>query len=157
MTAEETALLEALMRFIIPILLVSILGMAGNVFLGLAVYNDAQYHQNDYAMLWGVLSGFFPICALIYVIVKASTKPKAVLCLRCGCQVPRGYPACPRCGQPMALPPLAPEIADNYRKRRRLFLTLWIVSMAVVILVSIVVSIVFVGDIFRMAAYYTYD
>lgn len=147
MSGQDIALIDAIMRYIVPIAFLTIAGMASDVFLGLAVYYDAQARQNEYAVLWGVLSGFFPIAALVYLIVKASSKPKAAYCPRCGGLVPAGYPACPRCGMPAWKPLLAPELADRYRQRCRLFLILWIVTLVIVLILSILLTAMFIQNI----------
>ena len=80
---EEQFVLEVLEKTIGPMLLIMLFSLAGSLFLALCVYNDAKARGNDNAVMWAVLSGFFNIVALVYIIVAVSSKPKAVICPRC--------------------------------------------------------------------------
>ena len=55
----ETVIAVNVIGFVLAMLLIWAIAVAGAVFLGLCVYNDARYRQNPNAGLWGVLSGFF--------------------------------------------------------------------------------------------------
>ena len=53
----EAAAINALMGFIVVIILVSLLGIAAQVLLGLATYNDAKARGNSDPAMWGLLVG----------------------------------------------------------------------------------------------------
>lgn len=117
--------------FLFPLLML-LFGLASQVFLALCVYHDARFRGNDNAALWGVLSGVFTLAALIYLIVALTSRPQPKPCYRCGNWVYPGMPTCPVCGleSPLAM---SPEAAERYRKNRRLFLILWLVTLAAMI------------------------
>lgn len=73
--------------------------------LALAVYNDARYRGNRNAVLWAVLSGFFVIAGLIYLIVQPASK-RYVVCATCYRPIPSAEPLCPglRRGIPGGIP-----------------------------------------------------
>lgn len=78
--SEEEFVFEILGQTIGPMLLIMLFSLAGSVFLALCVYNDAKARNNDSAVMWAVLSGFFNIVALVYIIVALASKPKALVC-----------------------------------------------------------------------------
>ncbi len=137
-TDIEEQILRMLMEMMGGLLVIFLAGIAAAIFLGLCVYNDARYRGDGNAALWGVLSGFFPIAALIYIIVKLCTKKRSVPCLRCGYPLLPGYFSCPSCGQPVFVDgaPLTPERLEKWKGRRTLFLVLFIVGEVLTIIVS---------------------
>lgn len=127
-----------LLQFLLYVLLLSVISIASAVFLGLSVYNDARARCNSNAVMWGVLSGFFSIAAIVYLCVRSSQK--FVTCLQCRQVYPSDFPACPTCGLPSPNAYLmgTPEQQEGWKKRRRLFLVLFIVALALTIIASIV-------------------
>lgn len=119
----------SMMLFMVFIYLI---GISSSVFLAFAVYYDARIRSDSNAVLWAVLSGFFNIVALVYLIVKLSSKPKPVCCIRCRNYIPPGYAVCPYCGTPLvgAMMPPSPEEVQKYKKRRLVFFILFIVLFA---------------------------
>ena len=87
--------LQLIGQFFGVYLLYFLLIIAAGVMLALAVYNDARYRGNRNAVLWAVLSGFFGIAGLIYLIVQPahSQRGTAVPGLRRG--IPGGIPFFP--------------------------------------------------------------
>lgn len=134
---EEEFVLMVLQKTIGPMLLITLFSLAGSVFLALCVYNDAKIRGNDNAVMWAVLSGFFNIVALIYIIVAVSSKSKPVACMRCHNLIPPGYVGCPVCGLPLANRTPPPEMLDGYKNRRTVFLILFIAFTVISILAAI--------------------
>lgn len=56
--------------------------IAAQIMLALCVYNDARYRGSNNAVLWAVLSGFFGIAGLVYLIVQLASK-RFVVCAAC--------------------------------------------------------------------------
>ena len=133
---EEQFVLEVLEKTIGPMLLIMLFSLAGSVFLALCVYNDAKARNNDSAVMWAVLSGFFNIVALVYIIVALASKPKALVCPRCRNTVPAGYAGCPVCGQPFFQAVQTPEAIQAYKRRRMVFLILFISFYVITLLLS---------------------
>lgn len=79
-------------------LLLMFIGAASAAFLGLCVYNDARVRCDGNAVMWGVLSAFFWIAALVYLCMRSSRKSAS--CPRCRQTYPADFPACPACGLP---------------------------------------------------------
>ena len=137
--------------FLVFMVLLMLLSAAAAVFLGLSVYNDARYRCNGNAVMWGVLSGFFGIAAIVYLCVRSSEK--FVTCLQCRQTYPSDFPACPTCGLPS--PNLyrlgTPEQREKWKKRRILFLILFIVTIALAILAGIAVFIWYFNSLMQFA------
>ena len=85
----ETQLVDTIVRFLLGLLGLILLEAAAGVFLGLCVYNDACYRGDSNPVLWGVLSGFFNIVALVYIIVQLSSKNKTAFCVQCRAPIPQ--------------------------------------------------------------------
>lgn len=112
--------------------LYAILVYAGQLFLGLAVYNDAKARNIDMATLWGVLTGFFGfIPAIIYLVLRSGNK-NSIKCPRCSSQIFNGMPVCPVCQLPVnAVPSLNPAEIMKRRKRAKGFLIAAIVFIVI--------------------------
>ena len=54
----EVAAMNAMMGFIVMIVFVCLAGVAAQVLLGLATYNDAKARGNNDPVMWGLLVGF---------------------------------------------------------------------------------------------------
>ena len=134
---EEQFVLEVLEKTIGPMLLIMLFSLAGSLFLALCVYNDAKARGNDNAVMWAVLSGFFNIVALVYIIVAVSSKPKAVICPRCRNMIPPGYACCPVCGLPLPDRTRPPELLEGYKRRRLVFLILFITLYVITLLITV--------------------
>ena len=120
-----------------PLLLIMLFALAGSLFLALCVYNDARIRGNDNAVMWAVLSGFFNIVALVYIIVAVSSKPKAVFCPRCHNMIPPGYAGCPVCGLPLPDRTLPPELLEGCKRRRMVFLILFIAAYVITLAITV--------------------
>ncbi len=143
-------LASELTLFVIYILLICLISTASAVFLGLSVYNDARYRCNGNAVMWGLLSGFFGIAAIIYLCIRSSEK--YLTCLRCRQTYPSDSPCCPVCGLPS--PNVSrigtPQQMKQWKKRRKLFLILFIVSIALTVIASAAVFVWYFNSILRM-------
>lgn len=141
---------EFFITFLLEWVFILLLDVATAVFLGLCVYYDGKSRQDDAAVMWGVLSGLFGIVALIYLIVRASSKRKHPVCPRCGYILPEGYNSCPYCGMFFPyLTTLTQEMRALFCRRRRLFLILFIVSMVLSILLTVLILIHFMGNMLQ--------
>ncbi len=49
--------------------MLSAIYFAVDVVLGYLVYQDAQKNYNEHALLWGLGTFFFPIVAIVYILV----------------------------------------------------------------------------------------
>ena len=148
----ETQSMDTIVRFLFGLMGLILLEAAAGVFLGLCVYNDACYRGDSNPVLWGVLSGFFNIVALVYILVQLTSKNKVAFCVRCRTPIPQGYTACPACGMPMVLrgQPVSLEQMEGFRRRRKLFLILFIVFFVISIGIGIVVMMDYFTNIFRL-------
>ena len=134
--------------FILGTIFISLLGIGSNLLLAFCVYYDAMYRRSENAVLWAVLSGFFNIAALVYIIVQVTKKPQPMRCMQCGEFLVPQSQFCQRCGRPLYVP--SQEQLAVYDKRRRLFLWLFIASMALIVIGTILLVGIFVGNIFLM-------
>ena len=122
-------------------LLLSLVGIASSVFLGLCVYSDARFKNVKNPAMWGLLSGFLGwIPAIIYLVIRSQQSPKP--CQRCFDLLPPGAVFCNICGTPVYQP--GPEELAVFDKRRKRFLILWIASYVL----TIVAVFFFIGFIF---------
>ena len=151
---EEQFVLEVLEKTIGPMLLIMLFSLAGSLFLALCVYNDAKARGNDNAVMWAVLSGFFNIVALVHIIVAVSSKPKAVICPRCRNMIPPGYAGCPVCGLPLPDRTLPPELLEGYKRRRLVFLILFITLYVITLLIAVWWALDFVRLMAEAPLYY---
>lgn len=76
-----TDMLEMFQSMLLPLVGISLVGIAASIILAFCVYYDARARRDNMAVLWAVLSGFFQIAALVYVIARAYPN-------RNGCPVP---------------------------------------------------------------------
>lgn len=146
---EDQIVLKMMMDMLGGMVVIYAMAIAGAVFIGLCVYYDARCRGDDKAALWGVLSGFFSVAALVYLIVKLATKKKPAICARCGYPLPEGYLVCPNCWQPVMVGgrPLTPSLRDKWKRRRTRFLVLFIVCEVL----AIIGGILLVMGLFRNA------
>lgn len=102
----------------------------GQIFLGLAVYNDAKARNIDMAVMWGVLTGFIGLIpAIIYMVIRSGNK-NSLKCPRCSAQIFNGMPACPVCQLPVNLmPSMNPAQIMKHRKLAKGFLIAAIVMI----------------------------
>lgn len=110
--------------FFLWMVVLSLAGIASRLFLAFCIYNDAKYRQDENAVLWAVLSGFIGFAALVYIIIKVSSKNQFKRCVQCGEAIAPDGQFCPRCGRSRDI--LTTEELQKYNKRRKLFLGLWI-------------------------------
>lgn len=131
---------------------ISLLSLLTNVFLGLAIYNDAKSWGCDNAVMWAVLSGVFGLIpAIIYLVIRSDSSSK-MKCPVCGNKIAKGSQFCPVCSNPV--PPVAIDYAAaaESKKRAKLFLILMIVAFVL----SIVVAVVGMSSIIAGSMMYNY-
>lgn len=155
MNEYEAEVFQVVLNFLGMILGTSLLAIAASVFLGLCVYYDAKARRDSNAALWGVLSGFFNIAALVYIIVKLAVKEKPIYCVRCGRPFPKSLTVCPACGTPV-FGAYAPGMNDQvllekWKTRRGVFLILFITAFIVSFVLIFVLVYVFIQDVARLA------
>ena len=112
--------------------------IAAQIMLALCVYNDARYRGNSNAVLWAVLSGFFSTAGLVYLIVQLASK-RFVACAARYRPIPSAEPVCPTCGavSPEVYRFSPPEMREKQRKRRFLFLWLYIGLIVVAVIMMV--------------------
>lgn len=142
------------MMVFIPLLIlffvfVSLIAVASRLLLAFCVYYDAKYHRNENTILWGVLSGLFDIAAIVYLIISRLDKQQGMRCARCGEFIAPGGICCPRCGLMLNIP--APEQLEIYDRKRKLFLGLWIGSIALAFIAAIIFTVLFFTGIISQA------
>ncbi|MCI9414460.1 MAG: zinc ribbon domain-containing protein [Clostridiales bacterium] len=138
MSPNDSVIFGIVMEFILMILVVILIGLASQIMLALSVYNDARYRGDNNATLWAVLTGFFNIVGLVYLIVQLTSK-KFLYCGQCGRAVPLSQPVCPACGAPSPeVYRFAPPQQREKQKRNR-WIFLWLfVGLTVVTMVATV-------------------
>ena len=121
----EAAAINALMGFIVVIILVSLLGIAAQVLLGLATYNDAKARGNSDPAMWGLLVGILGwIPGIVYL---------------CGFAHRVAEPFCPQCHvQNPYSAPFQNPLAAQQAHRAKLLLIWGIVAYVAVILLAII-------------------
>lgn len=145
----ETGEAYSIVWLIAGIGLFSLMQIGSCILLALCVYSDALYRRVDNAMMWAVLSGFFNIAALIYIIIQVSKKSQPMRCMQCGEFLAPNSLFCQRCGRPLDVP--SPEEMNKYDKRRKLFLWLWIGSLVFAFVFLTVFICIFVMNIITIA------
>lgn len=143
---------DLLRRTIFPMIGISLLGLAASLLLAFCVYYDARARRDRMAVMWAVLSGFFPIAALVYVIVRCASKPKFTPCIRCGQWVPPETLFCIHCGQPVLENgrPVDAQALDTYRHRSKILLVVWICVYVVAIIGAVAMVMYFLRDMMAL-------
>ncbi|MCI8497765.1 MAG: zinc-ribbon domain-containing protein [Clostridiales bacterium] len=147
------AISSVIVVYIIGLFLSILIMVAGDVFLGLAIYNHAKSRGDQNAVLWGLLSGFLSVIgAVIYAIVISASKKPQRICMNCGVPAPDYAPACPNCGHP--LPVVSPEafVPDAPQCKKR-FKGMLIGAIASVVLGIIVLIASILFFVFNMVDY----
>ena len=73
------------MGFIVVIILVCLLGIAAQVLLGLATYNDAKARGNNDPAMWGLLVGILGwIPGIVYLCLRNHRANRLMACPQCG-------------------------------------------------------------------------
>lgn len=138
--AAEAAAMNAIMGFIFVMIFVCIVGIAAQVLLGLAAYNDAKARGNSDPVMWGLLVGILGwIPGIVYLCVRNNSANRLMTCPQCGCAHRVAEAFCPQCRvpNPYSVPfqnPLAPQQAH----RAKLMLIWGLVAYAAVIILAFV-------------------
>ena len=121
----EAAAINALMGFIVVIILVSLLGIAAQVLLGLATYNDAKARGNSDPAMWGLLVGILGwIPGIVYLCVRNKPLERIYACYSCGWGNPLSARQCRRCGAGLYYPT---EETARLQKKAKAFLIIGLV------------------------------
>lgn len=81
----EVAAMNAMMGFIVMIVFVCLAGVAAQVLLGLATYNDAKARGNNDPVMWGLLVGFLGwIPGIVYLCLRNNNANRLMTCPQCG-------------------------------------------------------------------------
>ena len=136
----EAAAINALMGFIVVIILVSLLGIAAQVLLGLATYNDAKARGNSAPAMWGLLVGILGwIPGIVYLCVRNHRANRLMACPQCGFAHRVAEPFCPQCHvQNPYSAPFQNPLAAQQAHRAKLLLIWGIVAYVAVILLAII-------------------
>ena len=144
-----TDMLEMFQSMLLPLVGISLVGIAASIILAFCVYYDARARRDNMAVLWAVLSGFFQIAALVYVIARCVSKPKWMPCTRCGQWVAPNATFCASCGAPLTVNghTITQQEIDTWQHRSKVLLIVWICMEAIIVIGSIVFALWFVSDI----------
>lgn len=145
---DELAL-GAAIAIIIVAVFIFIAAILAQVFLGLAVYNDAKAKGNSNPGMWGVLTGIFGwIPAVIYLCTRNSAAQRIIQCTYCGFTIPANAPGCPNCNNanPFAQQFFGPEV-KACKKRGKGFLIAAICMYAALILLVITIVVIVVAAV----------
>lgn len=125
------------------ILLISVVSILSQVFMGLAVYHDARAHGNTNATMWGLLSGLLGwIPAIIYLATRNNVTP-VLSCSQCGMQgVHPGF-TCPRCGAPPTGFMVSVQDAEMHKSKAKKFLYAMIGAYVAVVVLTIIFMVMF--------------
>ena len=94
----EVAAMNAMMGFIVMIVFVCLVGVAAQVLLGLATYNDAKARGNNDPVMWGLLVGFLGwIPGIVYLCLRNNNANRLMTCPQCGFVHRVAEPFCPQC------------------------------------------------------------
>lgn len=120
--------------------LIFVVAAGSQLLLAFCVYYDAKLHGNQEAKMWAILSGFFNVAALIYLLMRGDNKKKPVQCPACFAWLSADYRTCARCGHPREEKgnPILEETYRRWEKHRKTLFIWWIVSMALPVLLAIV-------------------
>ncbi len=142
MSYETNFVISGIAGLFVGIGLFSLIGIGSCILLALSVYNDALYRRVENPTMWAVLSGFFNIVVLVYIIIQATKKAAPLRCMQCGDFLHPNSRFCQRCGRPLMIP--SPDELNNYDRRRKLFLWLWIGSSVLSFIVLFVFIFIYV-------------
>lgn len=136
-----------------------IAGFLSQVFMGLAIYNDAKARRNDNAGMWGVLTGFFSwIPAIIYFCIRNQNKTKLIPCASCGFFLPMCEYECPSCrnANPYAQQFYGPEIEAAKKNAKGFFIALicMYVLMILLFIAFIILAVIAAADSGLIDTYY---
>ena len=94
----EVAAMNAMMGFIVMIVFVCLAGVAAQVLLGLATYNDAKARGNNDPVMWGLLVGILGwIPGIVYLCLRNNNANRLMTCPQCGFVHRVAEPFCPQC------------------------------------------------------------
>lgn len=131
--------------------LLSIIGIAERVLLGLAAYNDARAKSNTDAVMWGLLVGFLGLIpGIIYLCIRNSAR-RYTVCQNCSFAHDATDPNCPKCGAPN---PVSEQymnpFAAQQAHRAKVQFTVALVLIGVGVLAAIVIGISFAAAVFSV-------
>ena len=139
-SVSDVAAFNAMMGFMAAIIFVAILGIAAQVLLAFATFNDAKARGNSDPVMWALLVGILGwIPGIVYLCVRNNSANRLMTCPQCGFAHRAAEPFCPQCRaqSPYSAPfnnPLAPQQAH----RAKLLLIWAVVAYALTIVLSVV-------------------
>ena len=128
---------SVIMTLLVIYLIAILAGIAVNVLLALAAYQDARARGNQNATMWGVLIGILGwIPGIIYLCTRNSARKQMMACPNCGAWHPVSVPNCPQCGvyNTYSYPFCNPETQVAARKAKRFLIAAIIVFGSAIIL-----------------------
>lgn len=149
--------------FVGAILFLSLLGLAVQILLATAVYNDAKAKGNTEPVMWAVLTGIFGLIpGIIYLCVRNNNRNRLIICPNCGFTHRIAELNCPQCG--IANPfsqQFSNPLSEIQQKRANKLLIAAIIVFVVSIVLSIIVVMWFVTSVMNGAEFsasgYTYS
>ena len=136
----EVAAMNAMMGFIVMIVFVCLAGVAAQVLLGLATYNDAKARGNNDPVMWGLLVGFLGwIPGIVYLCLRNNNANRLMTCPQCGFVHRVAEPFCPQCRvQNPYSAPFQNPLTQQQAHRAKLLLIWAVVAYAAVIVLTLV-------------------
>lgn len=132
------------------------LSIVAQLFLAMAVYQDARSHYNSNALMWALLIGFLGLIpGIVYLCIRKKIGNTPVVCPHCGlCYAPFSG-ACPRCSAPN--PTIFMDAYSDLmaaHKKAKTYLTVAIVLWGSFILLTIILVVALVATAVGSAAVY---
>ena len=151
-------LLQGAIWFVVLIILCVLAAVAGQIFLALAVYQNAKSRGNANPGMWGVLTGFFGwIPAVIYLATRDSARNRPIVCSGCGTYFPVSWNECPKChAQNVYAQQFNNPMMEQNRSLSKKFLITAIVLEGAAVLAIIISVIVFAATAASTAISYSY-
>ena len=136
----EVAAMNAMMGFIVMIVFVCLAGVAAQVLLGLATYNDAKARGNNDPVMWGLLVGFLGwIPGIVYLCLRNNNANRLMTCPQCGFVHRVAEPFCPQCRvQNPYSAPFQNPLTQQQAHRAKMLLIWAVVAYAAVIVLTLV-------------------
>ena len=149
----EVAAMNAMMGFIVMIVFVCLAGVAAQVLLGLATYNDAKARGNNDPVMWGLLVGFLGwIPGIVYLCLRNNNANRLMTCPQCGFVHRVAEPFCPQCRvQNPYSAPFQNPLTQQQAHRAKLLLIWAVVAYAAVIVLTLVAVFGRVGHVLTLS------
>ncbi len=134
--------------------------LVADVFLALAVYNDAKAKANNEPILWAILVGIFGLIpGIIYLCIRNSEFNKRIFCPHCGFAHPISLKNCPQCGiYNNYSEPFDNYLTAEYKKKAKVFLIISLILIGVCFIFAIIMVCLFFLTVasYSDISYYSY-